>query len=111
MSLSLALVLALAAMTIGGARGQVRGPGDRLVICSGTGLSTVYMDEHGRKVPHVHICPDCVPALVAAVWADPPQLLRPILRGRRIAPAGAVAGGSRPRPGPQARGPPAPVPA
>ncbi|MFC2966515.1 hypothetical protein [Acidimangrovimonas pyrenivorans] len=81
--LALSLVLAATGLTMAVARGQARVAG-KIVVCSGYGLTTIYVDENGKEVPKVHICPDCVLALMAALAVEAPQLVRPETRMARL---------------------------
>lgn len=81
--LVLSLVLAATGITMAVARGQVRVAG-KIVICSGYALTTIYVDENGKEVPRVHICPDCVLALMAALAVEAPRVFRPETRVARL---------------------------
>lgn len=106
--LFLSLVLFGTSMDMAVARGQVRVAG-QIVICSGYGLTTIYVDENGREVPKVHICPDCVLAMMAAVAPAPIAVFRPETRARRLMPPPGRRLPSRAVPFFRARDPPVPV--
>jgi hypothetical protein len=58
------------------ARGQTRVAGE-VVICSGYGLTTITVDEHGNPVEEVLICPDMALGLIAALAHALPTVERP----------------------------------
>ncbi len=58
-ALVLAAILSLTSVSVGASRGQAD-PVDSLVICTGHGFATVYLDAQGAPVAVPHICPDCV---------------------------------------------------
>ena len=88
LGLFLSVVLFGTSITMAVARGQVEVAG-QIVVCSGYGLTTIYVDENGNKVPKVHICPDCVLALLAALSVEPPRVWRPETRAVRLVAAPA----------------------
>lgn len=66
LALTLALVVALA----GHASASVKGGRDasgQIVICSGDGPVTIYVDDEGQPAPAPHFCPDCVMHLLDMV--------------------------------------------
>ena len=51
------------------ARGETR-MGTEIVICTGYGITTVTVDEEGNPTGPVHLCPDMVLGMMAALdWA------------------------------------------
>lgn len=44
----------------------------QMVLCTGTGPVTVYMDETGAPTQAPHFCPDCTTGDLAALMVDPP---------------------------------------
>ena len=72
----IALILALTSLTMAVARGQTYVAGE-VVICSGYGMVTLTVDENGQPAGPVHLCPDMVLGLIAAIATDPPALTRP----------------------------------
>jgi len=75
LAFALALMLALTGQSMAVARGSTDVAG-QMVLCTGTGPVTVYMDADGQPVPPPHHCPDCVvglaevivPSDVVAAW-------------------------------------------
>ena len=63
-----ALVLCLAFSSVGmaAARGMAP-PAGFMVLCTGHGVVTVWIDDAGHPVEAVHLCPDCALSLFAAV--------------------------------------------
>lgn len=101
----MATILAVTSLTMAVARGQARIAGE-IVICTGYGITTVAVDEKGNPTGPVHLCPDMVLGMMAALDTPPPVLTRPEGRVERIeAPAPAVLRGSS-VPQPRARDPP-----
>lgn len=108
LALCLALVLSLTSVTMAVARGQATG-GMSMVICSGYGVVTITVDEHGNPAGPVHPCPDCLSGLGLAVLGDAPMVPWPQVVATRIAAVDpGLPEGSRP-PMAKARGPPAAV--
>jgi hypothetical protein len=107
LSCILAVVLLVSAVAAGAARGQTRVAG-QIVICSGAGVVTLWVDADGQPVPHQSACPDCVMTALAAVWAGPAGPVVPLhaLRAEPRARADAADLSAR-RVMPPARGPPA----
>ena len=102
------LLLFATSVTMAVARGQVRdGTTNKIVICSGYGLTTIYVDENGKEVPKVHICPDCVLAMLAALGVEPPVIFRPETRAAQLVPLEVPRLQSRPSCRYCARDPPA----
>ncbi|MGS4947166.1 hypothetical protein ACVDG3_16945 [Meridianimarinicoccus sp. RP-17] len=107
LSVLLALVIALTAIHAGAMRGQAKAAGS-IVLCTGTGPVSVAVDADGQPVGPVHVCPDCVMSLLAAVDAPSP-VPHAAAPARRLSFAQAgVALRSRAVVGPRARGPPHP---
>lgn len=102
----MATILAVTSLTMAVARGQVQIAGE-IVICTGYGITTVTVDDEGNPTGPVHLCPDMVLGMMAALDTPPPVLTRPEGRVERIeasAPA-RLRGSSVPQP--RARDPPA----
>lgn len=57
--LLLGLLLLLTSQSMAVARGSAMATGS-MVICTGDGLVTVYLDENGAPVEAPHPCPDCL---------------------------------------------------
>jgi hypothetical protein len=71
MVLCLALMSGSVQMAV--ARGQaiaLTHGGSTIVICTGYGVMTVALDEHGNPVGPVHLCPDCLAGMAVYVTAD-----------------------------------------
>lgn len=111
----LAVILALTSVTMAVARGQTRVAG-QVVLCSGYGVVIVHLDAAGNPVDGpegrpgeaVHLCPDMVLAMLAALpgaEALPPRpepvRATPLLPSVVALPSGLAPGLIR------ARGPPA----
>ncbi|MBY6057345.1 hypothetical protein [Leisingera daeponensis] len=86
--LLLALTVTLTAHSAAARQGE-RDAAGQMVICTGTGPVTIYVDSGGRPVKPPHSCPDCVMHALDAV-AQPAGLLLPVL-ARSAAVAGQVA--------------------
>lgn len=69
-AIGLCLVLALTSLTFGGARGAAR-PIGQIVLCTGTGPVSVPVDANGQPTGPSHLCPDCLPTLIAGPPATP----------------------------------------
>jgi hypothetical protein len=69
LALSLALMLALTGQSMAVARGATDAAG-QMVLCTGTGPVTIFVDENGEPTSAPHICPDCALHLLAAVVID-----------------------------------------
>ena len=68
-SLTLALILALSSQSMAVARGASAGTG-QMVICSGVGVTVIYVDSEGQPTAAPHICPDAT----LLVGADVPDV-------------------------------------
>lgn len=74
-----AAILAISSLSLTTARGAPTQAGF-MVICTGTGLVSIAVDTGGQPVGPVHICPDCVTTMIAAlpdpasVAPDPVQI-------------------------------------
>lgn len=82
--ISLALVLALVVTLTGHASAAAQGARDasgQIVICSGSGPVTIYIDDQGQPTQPPHYCPDCVMHLLDAVPA-PDALVLPSYAGQ-----------------------------
>lgn len=64
----LSLLIAVTAVHVGVMRGQAKAVGS-IVLCTGTGPVGVAVDAAGQPVAPVHVCPDCVISVLAAVDA------------------------------------------
>jgi hypothetical protein len=73
----LALGMIVTALSVGHARGQARVAGE-VVLCVGTQVVTVTVDENGQPVTSTHTCPDGVLKL-AAPLASPAVVTRPLV--------------------------------
>ncbi len=104
----LAAILAATSLTMAVARGQTRVAGE-VVICTGYGVTTISVDANGNPVGPVHLCPDMVLGLMAALDTPPPVVTRPEGRVERIETPEPVRLSAQSAPVARARGPPAPV--
>lgn len=97
--------LLLASQGLASARGQARIAGE-MVLCAGGELITVQIDENGRPVERIVICPDMALNLMAAVHSSAPQpkLSETVIVLPRIIGAGRCNGSEAPIA--QARAPP-----
>lgn len=57
LALCLALILALTSQSMAVARGMAAATG-QMVICTGSGVTAVYVDAQGQPTGAPHICPD-----------------------------------------------------
>jgi hypothetical protein len=76
----LALTLALMIALTGHVSASVKGARDasgQIVICSGNGAVTLYVDDEGQPTTAPHFCPDCVMHLLDAVASPDAMALRP----------------------------------
>ncbi|NSY38329.1 hypothetical protein GKC28_08690 [Leisingera sp. ANG59] len=73
LGLFLALTVALTAHSAAARQGE-RDAAGRMVICTGTGPVTVYVDSEGQPAKPPHNCPDCVMHVLDAV-AQPAGLV------------------------------------
>ncbi len=83
-SILLAAVLALTSVTMAVARGQTRDVAGQIVICTGAGVTTISVDHDGDPVQQVHLCPDMVLGLLAALDLPDPTVLRPQTRAEAL---------------------------
>lgn len=68
----LVFAVALAGVTLAGARGQAPAPGTvQVVICSGTTITVITLDADGNPVEERRLCPDYGQALLAALPGSP----------------------------------------
>ncbi|MFT6457354.1 hypothetical protein [Pseudophaeobacter arcticus] len=82
--ISLALMLALVVTLTGHVSASAQGARDasgQMVICSGSGPVTIYVDKDGQPTKAPHFCPDCVMHLLDAV-AGPDALVVPAYGGQ-----------------------------
>ena len=102
--LVLCAVLILSSIGFGAARGQARIAGE-MVICTGSIMVTVAVDEDGQPVEKALICPDMALSLISALGDAP--VVAP-LRSARPAdlPLTAATLRGAEAPAAQARGPP-----
>lgn len=80
----LALTLALLVAFTGHAAASMKGSRDasgQMVICSGTGPVTIYVDGDGQPTKAPHYCPDCVMHLLDLV-PQPDDLALPTYSGQ-----------------------------
>lgn len=71
LAVALSLLLVLTGQSMASARAMTTPTGE-MVLCTGTGPVTVYMDEDGQPTRPPYVCPDCLMHLVVAVL--PPVL-------------------------------------
>lgn len=76
LGLFLALTVALTAHSAAARQGE-RNAAGQMVICTGTGPVTIYVDSEGQPAKPPHNCPDCVMHVLDAV-APPAGLLPPV---------------------------------
>lgn len=103
-----ALVLAMTSMTMAVARGQARVAGE-VVICTGYGVTTISVDAEGNPTGPVHLCPDMVLAMMAAIAVAPALPTPPQGEGRRLQTVELESAQAQAFVVPRARGPPAAV--
>lgn len=101
----LSAILSVTSLTMAVARGQTRVAGE-FVICTGYGITTIQVDENGEPVGPVHLCPDMVLGLMAALDTPTPTLTRPEGQGLRLEPLAVVLSAGLAAPQPRARDPP-----
>ena len=65
-ALLICAVLALTGQAMTVARGAPD-PVGQMVICTGQGLSIIYVDAEGQPTPAPHYCPDCALASLAGL--------------------------------------------
>ena len=75
LAIALALLLSVTGQTMAVARGAAASAGE-MVLCTGTGPVTVYVDENGKPTGPPYVCPDCVMHLVVAVLPSDPAPVR-----------------------------------
>ncbi|KIC35627.1 hypothetical protein RA26_16985 [Leisingera sp. ANG-M7] len=91
LGLFLALAVALTAHSAAARQGE-HGAAGQMVICTGTGPVTIYVDSEGQPAKPPHNCPDCVMHVLDAV-VQPAGLALPVLlysemtAGRQAVPA------------------------
>ena len=88
LGLFLAFAVALTAHSAA-ARQGTRDAAGQMVICTGAGAVTVYVDSEGQPVQPPHSCPDCVMHVLDAVM-QPAALPVPAAAGRAMAAAQAA---------------------
>lgn len=69
LALTLVAIMVLTSQSMAVARGAAMDASGQIVLCTGTGPVTVYVDENGQPVGRPHICPDCALHVLAAVAA------------------------------------------
>ena len=69
LALTLVAIMALTSQSMAVARGMAMTATGQIVLCTGTGPVSVYVDDNGQPVGRPHICPDCALHLLAAVAA------------------------------------------
>ena len=104
----MALTLALTSLTMAVARGQTRVAGE-IVICSGYGMTTISVDAAGHPTGPVHLCPDMVLGMMAALDLPLPDLSRPLSAGEAIQATVIILSQARAVPVARARDPPVAV--
>lgn len=67
--LGLVLLLVLTSQSMAVARGMT-GPVGQMVLCTGTGPVSVFVDQNGQPVAPPHYCPDCALDSMQAVALD-----------------------------------------
>ncbi|EDZ46884.1 conserved hypothetical protein [Rhodobacterales bacterium Y4I] len=91
LGLFLALTVTLTAHSAAARQGE-RDAAGQMVICTGTGPVTIYVDSEGQPVKPPHHCPDCVVHVLDAV-TQPAGLVLPVevcgtvTAGRQAVPA------------------------
>jgi len=82
--LGFALILALivSAQSMAVARGATS-PAGQIVLCTGHGPVTVFVDEDGQPVDAPHICPDCLTNALASVLPPVGLMVAPVSGGAR----------------------------
>ncbi|MCB4455318.1 DUF2946 family protein [Leisingera sp. McT4-56] len=91
LGLFLAFAVALTAHSAAARQGE-RDAAGQMVICTGTGPVTVYVDSEGQPAKPPHHCPDCVMHVLDAV-VQPAGLVLPVevssevTAGRQVTPA------------------------
>jgi hypothetical protein len=73
LSVLFALVLTLTGQSMAVARGANDATG-QMVLCTGQGSVTVYMDEQGRPTAAPHVCPECVVTALTSLIIAPFEL-------------------------------------
>lgn len=101
----MAVTLALTSLTMAVARGQTRIAGE-IVICTGYGVTTISVDENGDPTGPVHLCPDMVLAMMAALDTPVPDFTRPETATRAVEAPVVELAGALWAPTPRARAPP-----
>jgi len=69
LALTLVAIMVLTSQSMAVARGMATNAAGQIVLCTGTGPVSVYVDEDGQPTRPPHICPDCALHLLAAVAA------------------------------------------
>lgn len=69
LALTLVAIMALTSQSMAVARGMAMDATGQIVLCTGTGPVSVYVDDNGQPTAPPHICPDCALHLLAAVAA------------------------------------------
>ncbi|MFV0512694.1 MAG: hypothetical protein ACK5MY_03515 [Jhaorihella sp.] len=75
LAIALALLLSVTGQTMAVARGSAASVGE-MVLCTGTGPVTVYVDEDGQPTKPPYVCPECVMHLVVAALPSDPAPVR-----------------------------------
>ena len=73
LSAILALVLALTSQNMAVAKGA-NAAVDHVVICSGAGVSVIFVDANGDPTEAPHLCPDCLISVPLAAPSGLPGL-------------------------------------
>ncbi|WP_425041170.1 hypothetical protein [Primorskyibacter sp. S187A] len=104
-SLVLSVTLLLTAETMAMARGATAAV-DEIILCTGHGPSSVYVDSDGEPTSAPHICPDCALFFAAVSGASPDAALVEVLVTLGFAPETVDATPADPRIAQRARAPP-----
>jgi len=76
LGVALAVVLALTGQSMALAR-TAPAPAGEIVLCTGSGTTTIAVDAQGRPTGAVHICPDCALSLFDLPAPGSPLAIRP----------------------------------
>lgn len=109
LALTLVAIMVLTSQSMAVARGAARDATGQIVLCTGTGPVSVYVDEDGQPVGRPHICPDCALHLLAAVAAPDIAPVPLALSSRKHPLILAEVSAETVAPASSARGPPAAV--
>ncbi|WP_083217568.1 hypothetical protein [Thioclava sp. SK-1] len=79
----LCALLAVTSLQMAVARGQARVAG-QIVLCTGTGVTTVHVDAQGQPIDRPQICPDMALNWLVAVDMAQQQPRRPDTKAHQI---------------------------